>query len=97
MESTSTMLRKAMTVILLLGLINGPAFADTLLIEGISPVEESGQPGRGLSKADVLAEYGEPVAENQAVGEPPISSWEYDSFIVYFEYDSSLHSIAKRQ
>ncbi len=96
MESTSTMLRKAISAVLLLGLLNGPVFADTLLVEGISPIEDSGQPGRGNSKADVLAEYGEPVAQNDAVGEPPISSWEYDSFVVYFESDYALHSVAKR-
>jgi len=96
-ESTSTMLRKAMSAVFLLGLLNGPVFADTLLVEGISPTDVSGQPGRGLSKADVLAAYGEPVAKNDGVGEPPISSWEYDAFVVYFEYDQALHSVAKRQ
>ncbi|MBT8421924.1 MAG: hypothetical protein KJP03_02300, partial [Gammaproteobacteria bacterium] len=74
----------------------GSAAADTLLIEGISPDASAGQPARGASKADVRAQLGEPVSETGAVGQPPISSWEYDGFVVYFEYDFVLHSVAKR-
>ena len=94
MESTSTMLRKAMTLLLAV-MLTSVAAADTLIVDGISP-DNPYQPGRGATKADVLAELGEPVNRVIAVGEPPISSWEYDGFVVYFEHDYVLHSVAKR-
>lgn len=82
--------------LLLFAMLFGTASADTLIVEGISPAEAAGQPDRGVSKADVLANLGEPVSRVAAVGEPPISSWEYDGFVVYFEHDFVLHSVAKR-
>jgi hypothetical protein len=90
------MLRKAMSVALVsLGLATGAAFADTLIVEGIQK-DVSSQPGRGLTKAAVASEWGEPAAQRDSVGEPPISSWEYDGFVVYFENDNVLHTVAKR-
>lgn len=54
------------------------------------------RPTRGISKAQVKEQFGEPLSEHGAVGEPPISSWEYADFVVYFEYDLVLHSVLKR-
>jgi len=85
-----------MTTLLAAALFSGAALADTLVIEGIAPDATIGQPARGDSKEDVRAVLGEPVTETAAVGEPPISRWEYDGFVVYFEYDLVLHSVAKR-
>lgn len=91
------MLRKAMIAILLSGCIGNAAMADTLLVEGISTGNTAGQPTRGATKADVMAKFGEPAGQNGPVGEPPISSWDYGSFVVYFEYDHVLHAVAKRR
>jgi len=38
---------------------------------------------------------GSPTASLIASGEPPISSWQYRDYIVYFEYDHVLHSVLK--
>ena len=54
------------------------------------------KPGRGISKDRVRAKFGEPLSMKPAVGEPPISSWEYPEFQVYFEYEHVLHSVLKR-
>jgi hypothetical protein len=78
-----------------LGLATSAALADTLIVEGIQK-DASQQPERGLSKTAVSSKWGEPAAQSDAVGEPPISSWEYDGFVVYFEYDNVLHTVAKR-
>ncbi len=90
------MLRKAISVLLLSGVLAQAGNADTLLIEGIVPDDGVSQPARGLSKDEVAADYGEPVTRNPAVGDPPISNWVYDGFIVYFEYDTVLHAVARR-
>ena len=53
------------------------------------------RPRNGINKDAVAAKFGEPMGKKAAVGEPPISSWEYDQYIVYFEYDRVLHSVLK--
>lgn len=52
-------------------------------------------PKKGASKAQVKSQFGEPLKENPAKGQPPISNWEYAEFIVYFEYDHVIHSVVK--
>lgn len=52
-------------------------------------------PTTGLSKAAVKARYGEPQKENEPKGKPPISSWDYGEFTVYFENDHVIHSVVK--
>lgn len=51
-------------------------------------------PQRGMNAEQVQRLYGEPKQRNAAVGEPPISSWEYDGFVVYFEDEYVLHALA---
>lgn len=53
------------------------------------------RPTVGMTKARVKSHYGAPIKENAAVGKPPISNWEYASFIVYFEYDHVIDSVIK--
>ncbi|GMU46323.1 MAG: hypothetical protein IT469_12095 [Pseudomonadales bacterium] len=52
-------------------------------------------PQRGTSKSEVRRRFGEPSRETPAVGDPPISSWEYENYRVYFERDLVLHSVLK--
>jgi len=51
-------------------------------------------PTRGMTMHQVAAKFGDPVTKIPAVGKPPISRWEYQGFIVYFEYDHVIHSVA---
>lgn len=51
------------------------------------------RPTTGMTKSQVKAKYGEPKKWGAAVGEPPISSWVYDGFTVYFEYEHVIHSV----
>ena len=50
-------------------------------------------PGRGMSMATVLKQFGEPKEKIPAVGEPPITRWVYDNFIVYFESEYVIESV----
>ena len=56
--------------------------------------EQSGKPTRGMTTERVAAEFGEPQSREDAVGDPPISRWHYAGFVVYFEYDRVIHSVA---
>ncbi len=50
-------------------------------------------PARGTTKEQVEADLGEPPNRVPPVGDPPISSWVYDEFIIYFEHDRVIHSV----
>jgi len=68
-------------------------YADVLLIEEVRQSERMELPVNGLDKATVEAKFGTPVEKQPAVGEPPISSWKYDTYSVYFEYDLVLFAV----
>lgn len=53
-------------------------------------------PTRGMTMEAVKNRFGEPTQRRSGIGEPPISRWFYDSFIVYFESNRVLHTVARR-
>ncbi len=57
---------------------------------------ETGQPTRGMTMRQVESSFGSPLRRRAPVGDPPITRWEYDGFIVYFEHKHVIHSVAKR-
>lgn len=75
---------------------------DVLIVEEVEGTESEARrvretdfptPSRGMSMDKVRAEFGEPAEEHPAVGDPPITRWDYDRYSVYFEYDKVLHSV----
>lgn len=74
----------------------GTSYADTLTMEGIAPDADGARPSRGMTAASVESRFGAPVAKDAAVGDPPISRWEYQDFVVFFEYDRVIHAVVKR-
>jgi hypothetical protein len=54
-------------------------------------------PQRAQSKDSVRQAFGEPESKTEAKGEPPISSWAYPDFVVYFESDYVIHSVRKHK
>lgn len=76
---------------------SGVLVADVLNMNGVRTVVQTADtPRRGMTKAQVLERYGEPVSRRAAVGDPPISRWDYNGYSVYFEYDLVLHSLIRR-
>lgn len=72
-----------------------PAQADTLTIplgEQAGSVQQS-LPKRGTSRALVQRTHGEPTTRHAAVGQPPITRWDYPGYSVYFEYDHVIHAV----
>jgi len=74
----------------------GTANADTLTMGGASAGSNDSRPTRGMSQTSVESKYGSPVAVTAAVGDPPITRWEYQDFVVFFEYDKVIHAVVKR-
>ena len=87
---------RTFTYVALICGIFGVAGAQTLEMQGTAPGADDGRPTRGMTQASVESKYGAPVAKNAAVGEPPISSWEYQNMVVFFEYDRVIHAVEKR-
>ena len=70
------------------------ASADELKMTA-APGSSANQPARGMSMEKVEASYGAPANRAPAVGDPPITRWEYPGFVVYFEHNLVLHTVAK--
>ena len=67
--------------------------ADVLIIDEVRQSDRMELPKNGQNKATVEAKFGTPVEKLPAVGDPPISSWKYDHYSVYFEYDLVLFTV----
>lgn len=67
--------------------------ADVLLIEEVRQSERMQLPVNGMTQDDVRAKFGAPANTRAAVGDPPISRWDYDHWSVYFEYDRVLFTV----
>jgi len=68
-------------------------YADVLLIEEVRQSERMDLPVNGQDKATVEAKFGTPIQKQPTVGDPPISSWKYDTYSVYFEHDLVLFTV----
>jgi hypothetical protein len=89
---------RSLVLVIGLALLGGtPVLADVLLMEGIQSAPAVDTPHNGITMAQVRQQYGNPVTEHPAVGEPPITRWDYDGYSVFFEYDLVLHSVVHRQ
>jgi hypothetical protein len=82
----------------LLAAITAPGLATAETIE--VPVGQQAKqkwtidrPITGMKQSQVEALFGKPVDWRKAVGDPPISSWIYQDFVVYFEYDHVIHTV----
>lgn len=69
------------------------ASADVLIIDEVRQAGRMELPKNGQSKTVIEVKFGAPAKKNSAVGDPPISSWKYDTYSVYFEYDLVLFSV----
>lgn len=75
------------------------AFAETIAI----PLGQQGKawdietPKMGMTKDQVEVKFGAPLDKSGPVGTPPIYTWDYPQFSVYFEGDYVIHSVAKIQ
>jgi hypothetical protein len=50
-------------------------------------------PATGQTKAMVKQKSGPPLTIRGPIGNPPISTWTYSDFTVYFEYDHVIHAV----
>jgi hypothetical protein len=51
------------------------------------------RPSPGMTMQKVEEKFGAPTERHDAVGTPPISRWDYQSFSVFFENDRVIHAV----
>jgi hypothetical protein len=73
--------------------VSTAAWADELRTPRVTS-ESADRPARGMSMDKVEATYGAPSNRAAPVGEPPITRWEYPGFVVYFEHQFVIHTVA---
>lgn len=66
----------------------------TLLLALGTPAMAASLPASGLSMKSVEQQFGSPINKNAPVGQPPITRWEYNDFVVVFERSTVVHSVA---
>ena len=74
----------------------GAATAETVVVgDSISVRDDTSvpHPNRGMTMAAVEAKFGAPANKHNAVGEPPITRWDYPGFSVYFEHQFVIHAV----
>ena len=76
-------------------LASGLAAAETIAVDNGIAVKQSdtATPTRGMTMDEVAGKFGAPATKVPAVGQPPISRWEYPGFVVYFEHEHVIHSV----
>ena len=58
-----------------------------------APDTSANRPARGMSMEKVEATYGAPTNRVPAIGQPPITRWEYPTFVVFFENQLVIHAV----
>lgn len=80
--------------LLLCALITLPSMAQVLQIPvGVQGDSRIAMPQRGERSQAVLTRFGLPDQEYPAVGNPPITRWDYREFSVYFESAVVVNSV----
>jgi len=77
------------------------AQADTLLVDRVKQERRMDTPRRGMSMSQVEQHFGAPKDKLSPAGgdtklHPVINRWVYDNYIVYFERDRVITSVAAR-
>ena len=82
-----------MVLAVLLGLAPAIAAADVLILDEVRQAAQMTLPENGQSKGVVESTFGAPREKHAAVGEPPITRWDYETYSVYFEHDLVLFTV----
>ena len=86
---------------------SGPSAGAMKVAQAQSPAEDmsggmnmpagpapAGAPTNNMTMAAVQAAKGQPERILEAVGDPPITRWQYPDYVVYFEHDRVITSVA---
>jgi hypothetical protein len=76
-------------------LYSGVAASETVVVDDQVMVRESSieRPSAGMTMKAVETHFGAPATRHEAVGQPPITRWDYAAFTVFFEKDRVIHAV----
>jgi len=74
-------------------LISSSLVAEQLVIPLGNQGTNTDKPKLGQDEDQVQSLFGQPIKKYQAVGQPPISRWQYQGFVVYFESGTVIHAV----
>jgi hypothetical protein len=69
------------------------AGAQTLDVPAGDAAARPATPARGSTMNAVESKFGAPATKHAAVGQPPITRWDYAQFSVFFEHDRVIHAV----
>jgi hypothetical protein len=96
---TRTLAINLLLALTVLGVLSAtPARAELVLVDGQVRVRDAGDtalPARGSSMRSVEERFGAPQSRSDAVGQPPITRWDYQGFSVFFEFDKVIHTVTR--
>lgn len=87
----------AITTTLVLGLSSATQ-AEELAVPVMDQADRTAAqelPKNGQTQQTVRTRLGNPNSMNGPVGQPPITTWDYSRFTVYFEGDKVIHTVMK--
>ena len=90
-------IRKLLALFSAIFLLTTAGYAEPMTKDTDALGVSANRPARGMTMDRVESAYGLPRVKHSAVGEPPITRWEYDGFVVYFEYQHVIHAVEKRK
>ncbi|HTV52634.1 MAG TPA: hypothetical protein VME21_15705 [Steroidobacteraceae bacterium] len=84
-----------LVLVLSASMVRHAALAETVVVDDKVSVRESNiaRPMRGMHMDAVEHSFGAPTTRHAAVGDPPITRWDYPSFAVFFERDIVIHAV----
>ena len=77
-------------------LIFSTANSDVLMIQRLQSSQKLDLPLKGTTMNKVESTYGKALSIKGPIGDPPITTWEYENFSVYFEYQHVIHTVAHK-
>jgi hypothetical protein len=91
----SSFMKTSLAILLMLAAA-APVSAETLLVDNQVQLRPTASelPKRGSTMAAVEARFGAPTNKHSAVGNPPITRWDYAGYSVYFEHQHVIHAVA---
>ncbi len=90
------MRKNSIKALMLLLVFSFSSHAEVLLIDRVEAKAGVDVPTKSTTMNQVRANYGDPIAEHAAVGNPPITRWDYPTFVVYFEHQHVITTVLKK-
>ncbi len=90
------MRKTSIKILILLMIFSCSSQSEVLLIDRVEAKAGIDVPQKSTTMNQVRADYGDPVTEHAAVGNPPITRWDYPTFVVYFEHQHVITTVLKK-